>query len=716
MSFLPVLAALTVTIAALAAPSPSAAGAAAAAIAKPVPAVFIERIIQESAKLPARVWRDVLHGLVAPDAVNQLERITADTLIAWGDKDAMWSSADQAALAGAIRGSRLVTYAGVGHSPQREEPERSTNDLLAFFRLKAEATNGGEKAAATGGEGQADATGGKKQADATSAEGKSRETQGGAKPEAAKPDQHQGHGAHPTPAGGVMPILQGLGDWHHRVTTKSPEAQRYFDQGLRLTYGFNHDEAVRSFERAVQLDPSCAMCHWGVAYALGPNINQPMDAKTEPRALEASRQSVRLKGAAAAGERALIEAMAVRYGEPAGASRAERDAAYADAMRTVTKRFPADTDAQVLFADAMMNLRPWNYWTRDGQPQPGTTELVGVLSKATASQPNHAGACHFFIHAVEASQTPERALPCAERLPRLMPGAGHVVHMPAHVYLRVGRYEEAARANIAAVEADNRYFASRTAPGIYPLFYAPHNLHFLWATYLLSGQRGKAVDVARALQERVAIDDAKATPSLEAFLTPSFLTPARFGNWDAVLATPAPPADLHYATGMWHYARGLAHAARKDIGAAEESLAKVRAEAALVKDDVIIILNPAPALLKLAAEVLAGDVAARQQRFDEAVAHLKTAVAMEDGLTYDEPPAWYHSVRNRLGGTLLDAGRPADAAAAYREDLRHVRETGWSLSGLERALRAAGNTADADEASRRFKTAWKYADVSLDGR
>ena len=667
-------------------------------IAKPVPAVFMDRIIQESAKLPARVWRDALDGLVAPDAVNPLERITADTLIVWGDKDAMWSSADQAALAGAIRSSRLVTYPGVGHSPQWEEPERFTNDLLAFFRLKADATSGQAKA------------------DATSSEGQSREAQGRIKPEAAKPDQHQGHGAHPTPAGGVMTILQGLGDWHHRVTTKSPEAQRYFDQGLRLTYGFNHEEAVRSFERAVQLDPGCAMCHWGVAYALGPNINLPMDAKTEPRALEASRQAVRLKGAATAGERALIEAMAVRYGEPAGASRAERDAAYADALRTVTKRFPADTDAQVLFADAMMNLRPWNYWTRDGAPQPGTIELVGVLSKATASQPNHAGACHFFIHAVEASQTPERALPCAERLPRLMPGAGHVVHMPAHVYLRVGRYEEAARANIAAVEADNRYFATRTAPGIYPMFYAPHNLHFLWATYLLSGQRDKAVNAARALQGRVAIDDAKATPSLEAFLTPSFLTLARFGNWDAVLATPAPPADLHYATGMWHYARGLAHAARKDIRGAEESLAKVRAEAALVKDDVIIILNPAPALLKLAAEVLAGDIAARQRHFDEAVAHLKTAVAMEDGLTYDEPPAWYHSVRNRLGGTLLDAGRPAEAAAAYREDLRHVRETGWSLSGLERALRAAGNAADAAEAGRRFKEAWRYADVSLDGR
>ena len=663
------------------------------AIAMPVPGAFMERVVSESEKLPARIWRDALGGLVAPEAAIPLERIATDTLIVWGDKDALFSSADQAGLLKAIRGSRLVTYTGVGHSPNWEDPDRFTADLLTFLGAS-------RKPAAASAEHAAHAAA----------------SQAGARPENAKPDQHQGHGSHTTSADGVMPMLQGLGDWHHRVTTKSPEAQRYFDQGLRLTYGFNHEEAVRSFERAVQLDPSCAMCHWGVAYALGPNINLPMDAKTEPRALEASRQAVRLKGTVTAGERALIEAMAARYGEPAGASRAERDAAYADAMRKVAKQFPADADAQVLFADAMMNLRPWNQWTREGQPQPGTLELVGVLSQAIARQPTHAGACHFFIHAVEASLTPERALPCAERLPKLMPGAGHVVHMPAHIYLRVGRYEDAARANIAAVEADNRYFAARTAPGIYPMFYAPHNLHFLWATYMLSGQREKATGAARALQERVDMNDVKSTPSLEAFLTPAFLTLVRFGNWDAVLATPAPPADLHYATGMWHYARGLAYASRKDIRAAEGELAKLRAESSSVKDDVIIILNPAPAVLKLAAEVLAGDIAAKQQRFDEAVAHLKTAITMEDALTYDEPPPWYHSVRNRLGTTLLEAGRPADAAAAFRDDLRHVRETGWSLSGLERALRAAGKTADAADASRRFKEAWKYADVSLETR
>ncbi len=537
------------------------------------------------------------------------------------------------------------------------------------------------------------------------------------RPAARPPAEHQDHRTHEhADASGAMPLLKGLGTWHHRISTTSPEAQRYFDQGLRLTYGFNHDEAVRSFERSTQLDPDCAMCHWGIAYALGPNINLPMEGKTEPRALAAIRRAVNLKTRATAGERALIEAMAVRYGEPAGAARAERDAAYADAMRKVAAKFPADIDAQTLFADAMLNLRPWNQWTRDGKPQPGTLELVGVLERALARQPAHAGACHFYIHAIEASETPDRALPCAERLPRLMPGAGHVVHMPAHVFLRVGRYEAAARANIAAVEADKRYFAAHAAnPGVYPMFYAPHNLHFLWSAYMLSGQGEKALTAARALAERVKLEEARATPSLEVFLPPAILTLARFERWDAVLAEPAPPAELRYAAGLWHYARGLAFAARKDSPSAEVELKRVRALSTELKDDMIIVLNPAPALLKLAAEVLAGRIAAAERRFDQAVTHFRAAAGMEDALTFDEPPAWYHSARNLLGETLLDAGRPAEAAAAFRDDLRYLRETGWSLSGLERALRAQGKTQEADDAARRFKAAWKYADHPLPG-
>jgi tetratricopeptide (TPR) repeat protein len=525
---------------------------------------------------------------------------------------------------------------------------------------------------------------------------------------------YQEHVAHHQPAEhtpGAMPLLKGFGGWRHRITTSSPDAQRYFDQGLRLTYAFNHDEAVRSFERAVELDAGCAMCHWGIAYGLGPNINLPMDPKVEPRARAAIERAVRLAERTTGAERGLIGAMALRYGTPPGEARADRDLAYANAMRDVARRFPDDVDAQVLFADAMLNLRPWNQWTRDGQPQPGTLELVDVLDRALQRQPNHAGACHFYIHAVEASATPERALTCAERLPRLMPGAGHVVHMPAHVYLRVGRYEQAARANIAAVAADKQYFAAHTAaPGIYPTFYAPHNLHFLWSVYLLSGQREKALSTARALSKRVALDDARTNASLEGFLTPAILTLVRFGKWDAVLAEPAPPADLRFATGMWHYARGVAFARRTDAASAEAELTKLRAVAAGIKDDVIIILNPAPALLNLAAEALAGDIAAAQKQFEQAVGHFQAAARMEDALTYDEPPPWYHSARNMLGEALLEGGRPAEAAAAFREDLRHVRETGWSLSGLERALRAEGKVSEAADVARRFKAAWKYAD------
>ncbi|HEX5632401.1 MAG TPA: hypothetical protein VFX50_04200, partial [Gemmatimonadales bacterium] len=374
-----------------------------------------------------------------------------------------------------------------------------------------------------------------------------------------------------------------------------------------------------------------------------------------------------------------------------------------------------DHDIQVVFADAMLNLRPWNQWTRDGRPQPGTRELVRVLERTVRRAPNHAGACHFYIHAVEASETPERALPCAERLPRLMPGAGHVVHMPSHVYLRVGRYDDAARANIAAVQADGHYFAARDVPeGMYPMFYAPHNLHFLWATYVLSGQRTRALGAARALTERVKVDDARAVASLEGFLVAEALTHVRFGDWETVLALPAPPAELRYSRGMWHYGRGVALAARGELAAARVELDSLRAIAARVPADVIIILNPAPALLQLGSEVLAGRIAAREKRYDAAVAHLRTAARLEDTLTYDEPPAWYHSVRNVLGEVLLEAGRPAEAEAAFREDLRFVRETGWSLDGLRRALQLQRESREASQVADRFRIAWQHADGAPD--
>ncbi|HZI30646.1 MAG TPA: alpha/beta fold hydrolase [Gemmatimonadaceae bacterium] len=640
-------------------------------IAITVPPAFFQQVVAESRKVPARIWRAVLDDLVQNDAPVNHAKFGVATLIISGKRDAFWGPEHYDSLARAIPGARLLVYEKSGHAPNWEEPERVARDITAFVLGPETPTRGRE--------------------------------------------QHSSAHEHESPkSAGPMPLLEGLGDWRMRVTTSSSDARRYFDQGVRLIYAFNHDEAVRSFERAAELDPACALCFWGAAYALGPNINLPMDPAAEPRALAAVRNAVSVKSNATARERALIEALAVRYGEPAGAARASRDSAFANRMRRVAQQYPDDPDIQVIFADAMLNLRPWNQWTRDGKPQPGTMELVAALERVIARTPDHAGACHLYVHAVEASNTPERALPCAERLPKLMPGAGHVVHMPAHVFLRVGRYEEAARANIAAVNADGRYFASRVVPdGIYPMFYAPHNLHFLWATYLLSGQKAKALSTARALQERVKPADARAVASLEGFLVSEALALARFGDWDAILRLPQPPAELRFVRAMWHYARGMAWAATGQSRNAAAALDSLLGIASSTPNDVIIILNSAPALMNVAADVLKGSIAASERKYDAAVAHYQSAAKKEDALTYDEPPPWYHSARNFLGEALLKAGRAAEAERAFREDLRFVRETGWSLDGLERALRAQGKEKDAAAVAKRRAKAWQYADVTL---
>ena len=524
---------------------------------------------------------------------------------------------------------------------------------------------------------------------------------------------HGAHGAHGAAASRAGTLLPGLGDWHLAITTRSPRAQQLFDQVLRLAYGFNHDEAERSFAEAARLDPTCAMCRWGVAYAVTPNINMPMSPDAERKAHAAITEARRLSAKrSTAKERALIAAMAKRVGVPAGARRAARDSAYASAMRTVAARYPDDADAQVLFADAMMNLRPWNQWTRDGQPHPGTLEVVATLERALARTPDHAGACHFYVHAVEASETPDRALPCAERLPRLMPGAGHVVHMPAHIFLRVGRYGDAARANVAAVAADRKYMAGSDVPaGMYSIFYTRHNPHFLWAVYLLSGQRAPALREARALAEGITPEIAAMGASVEAYLTTPVLTLTRFGDWEAVLAEPAPAPGLRYARGMWHHARGLALLERNDVAGAQAQLDSLRTIAAGMSDSVIVILNPATSVLALGADVLAGEIAIREGRTEAGLERLREAVRREDRLTYDEPPPWYHSTRNRLGLALLGTGKVAEAEAAFRDDLRAYRENGWSLAGLERALRAQGKDAEANAVAARLATAWREADV-----
>lgn len=506
-----------------------------------------------------------------------------------------------------------------------------------------------------------------------------------------------------------MPLYTNLGTLHHAVTT-TPAAQRYFDQGLRLMYAFNHEEAINSFRQALRLDPNCAMCHWGIAVALGPNINAPMDPALEPQAAAEVAAATALQARATAAERAYIAAAARRYSASGGADRAPRDSAYAAAMRELAARHPNDPDAAALFAESMLDLSPWDNWTPAGAPKPGTQEIVRVLERTLAAHPLHPGACHFYIHTVEASLYPQRALPCAQRLPALMPGAGHLVHMPAHVYVRVGRYADATRANEHAAHADQTYLADRQPQGMYPFYYA-HNLDFLRLATSMEGRSAEAIQAARDLTARVPPELARQVPQAEMFIPAPMLMQARFGRWNDVLATPAPPADLRYASGIWHYARALALASTSRSAEAQAEVDSVAAIEAAMPADHLLGFHSAKALLAVAHHTAAGEVALRAGRAAEAVPHLQEAVRLQDALRYDEPPPWYYPVRQSLGAALLAANRAAEAEAVYRQDLQRNPANGWSLFGLAQALHAQGKS-DA-EARRDFTTAWSRADVTL---
>jgi len=517
-------------------------------------------------------------------------------------------------------------------------------------------------------------------------------------------------GSDTTPKASSPPLYDNLGTYHRAITTKSSMAQKYFDQGLRLTYGFNHPEAILAFQEAARLDPKCAMCQWGIAYALGPNINLPMDADAVAPAYAAAQKAMALSSAGTPSERALIAALSKRYAKSPPADRSSLDSAYAKAMAQVAARFPSDLDAATLYAESLLDLSPWNQWTPDGQPQPGTREAMAALERVISANPNHPGACHYYIHTVEASPKPERALPCADRLAGLMPGAGHLVHMPAHIYLLLGRYDDVIAANEHAVHSDESYIADRQPGGPYPLLYYSHNIHFLLVANLLVGNSAGAIAAANKLATNVPLDAVRAFPLAQYFVPLQETTLAKFGRWKELMATPSPPADLTYAVAIWRYTQGLAQAATGDYQAAQASLEAVRntdlgsSEAG----------GPyGPMLLRLAAAELDGEIAARQGNWDPAIASLRQAVAIEDSLGYTEPPWSYYPVRHRLGAALLKAGRPADAEAAYREDLWRHRHNGWALYGLAESLKQQGKAAAADSAQAAFKTAWAKADVDL---
>jgi tetratricopeptide (TPR) repeat protein len=517
------------------------------------------------------------------------------------------------------------------------------------------------------------------------------------------------------------PLLAGFGNARFPVTTRSREARRYFEQGLNCCYAFNHEEAIRAFEEAARLDPNCAMAHWGIAYACGPNINMPMDEANGMRAYAEVQKALALAPKASARERAYIAALAKRYSNPPAADQHALDAAYADAMREVMRRYPSDLDAATLFAESMMDLRPWDFYAADGTPNPGTEEIVSTLEHVLKKNSRHVGAIHFYIHAVEASSDPTRALPYAERLPNLAPAAGHLVHMPTHLYLRLGRYGEVSTLNARAIEADRKYLGPdrlQVDPtkglDVYRIMYYTHNIHMRWAGLCMEGRSADAIEAAREVAASVPPEVVRMMPPTEYFSPVVYYTFARFGKWDEMLAEPAPPPDLRFTTGMWHYGRALAFTAEGRLFDALGERDSVAAIAAEIPDDVLIgAANRARAVLHLAARIATGKLALKQGHPEDAVRILRDAVEAQDGLRYDEPPIWYYSARQTLGAALILTGRASEAESTFRVDLRQWPNNGWSLYGLMLAQRATGDLTASEDTGREFKKAWAWSDVTL---
>lgn len=518
-----------------------------------------------------------------------------------------------------------------------------------------------------------------------------------------------------TVPGQTAPRLQNLGNHQFPVTTNSARAQLFINQGMMLTYGFNHAEAARSFQEATRLDPDCAMAYWGMALVLGPNINMPMAPENESRAYELIQTAIALQEKVSEKERDYIAALSKRYTVEKNPDRNVLDRAYAKAMHDLSERYPDDLDAATLYAESVMDLHPWNYWTRDLQPYPETEDVIAALESVLERKPNHPGAIHLYIHTVELGR-PELAEAGAERLRHLAPGAGHLVHMPSHIFRRIGRYADASKSNQDAIAADEDYIVQCRAQGVYPLAYYPHNIHFLWDSATMEGRSDVAIAAAEKTSTSIPEGAWRNVPLLHQFLVAPLFAYTRFGKWEKILDEPRPPADSLFWTGTWHYARGMAFTAqgRLDEAAGEwDRLQAITADASLVDYRVTFSRNGAQAILEIAVEVLAGEMAAARGDYDEAIARLHRGVLLEDNLIYNEPPDWHVPVRQSLGAVMLDAGRPAEAEAVYWLDLSRNRENGWSLYGLTQSLGAQGKAAEAEHVAERFRMAWQAADVTL---
>lgn len=523
--------------------------------------------------------------------------------------------------------------------------------------------------------------------------------------------QHQHGGKFAQPK---APLLEGVGKLNHPVSTKNPTAQRYFNQGLAFIYAFNHEEATRAFERAAQLDPGLAMAHWGIAKSVGPNYNMPdIDEHAMKRAFDAVQKAKELSANATERERAYIDALSHRFSDEPNPDLKKLSREYSQAMHGVHERYPDDLDAAVLYAESKMDLRPWQLWSNDGKPAEGTEEIVAVLESVLRRKPDHTGANHLYIHAVEASPNPERGLASALRMAALAPQAGHLVHMPAHIYTRIGDYAGAAKSNVDAAEADRRYIARTGANGLYPKMYYNHNLHFL--AYARS-MEGRFVDAKKAADQvrTSALPAVKEMPMIEAFVPTNLFVLVRFNKWNQILQIPKPDVmEMPITSTAWRYARGVAYAATGKIPEAEQELEALSKMVKAVHPEAMISVNRAQDVLKVSEQILLARISTAKNDHGKAAEHFRQAVALQDELTYDEPPGFYYPVRESLGGALLRMGDAKEAEKVFREDLRLNPRNGRSLFGLMNALRAQNKEEDAEFVESEFQTAWKNADSKL---
>ena len=504
-------------------------------------------------------------------------------------------------------------------------------------------------------------------------------------------------------------LMSGLGDLHHPVSTSNPQAQQFFDQGLRLIYAFNHDEAGHSFQRAAELDPKLAMAYWGIAEAVGPNYNDPASDDRFKAAHDAIQKALDLSGNGSAIEKAYIEAMAKRFPGDPKADRRKAAEDYRDAMRELVKQYPDDLDAATLFAESGMNLHPWGLWHPDGTPEAGTEEIVSTLESVIRRDPNHLGAIHYYIHAVEASRSPERALAAANRLATLAPAAGHIVHMPAHVYIRTGDYESAVKTNQKAATADEAYIKASGAQGIYPMMYYSHNLHFIAMCSAMNGNYAESKKAADMLAAHVA-PAVKDMPPLEGFMTIPMAVEVRFHRWNDILTAKPPDPAMKVSTVFYHFARGMALAATGKVADAEAEHKLVSEAEQATPEDVVFAMpvnNKAKDILKIAKNVLGAKIALAKKDNEGAITMLRQAVVIQDSLKYNEPPDWFFPVRESLGAVLLSSGNAVEAEKVFREDLDRNPRNPRSLFGLREALKAQKRDYDAGFIQKQFEASWK---------